>query len=368
MMNKGEFMSLFSNKRMRNFKKSMKDQLMLRISPLAMPTTIHFEVNDICNLNCVMCARKSPDVPKDTGNLDPEIVRKTEPELQIVKYAGLAGNGEPFLHPHLFDILEILCSSGCVPSIVTNGTLLTEDRRERLTRTGASILNISFDGATPETFEFIRNGARFRDVLGNLRKLKARKESRKTPFPIFNFLVCVMKQNSGELEDIVDIAAELGVMKIEFQTVYPFTNLARESMITELSQIEKVIGPAVVKARNLGIQAGMSPLSFGIDARLEHRGEKRTPSTPLFCENIWKILHVGVNGDVRFCCFWTGESIGNLAERSIRELWTAPSFVELRRMHKEGKIPPDCRNCHILDIHRPEIIEKKSGEEIQNYK
>ncbi len=351
-----------------NLKRALGDQLKERSLLRSMPLRVHLEVNDRCNLNCIMCARRSENIPKDTGDLDPAIVHRISPWLSFANYVGLAGNGEPFLHPKLFEILDIIRGAGSVPSIVTNGTLLSDECLGRLIQLGPSILDVSFDGATKQTFETIRVGADFNAIVGNLKHLAALKSKHRSPYPILNFLVCVMQENKGELVEVVNLAKTLGVSKVDFQTIYPFTQDARKSVIQELKEVHEVTAPAMNRTRELGIMATLSPIGFGIKERLRFEHHELKPGTRLFCENVWQTLHVGVDGDVRFCCFWTGRHLGNLAEQTIPELWNHPDFQSLRTRLAKGEIPDDCRNCHLLDIHNPQAIRSKFKVEIDDLK
>ena len=307
-------------------------------------------------------------MPKDTGDLDPSIVKRMAPWLPYASYVGLAGNGEPFLHPELFDILETIRRADSVPSIVTNGTLLTEQNMRKLIQLGPSILVISFDGGTKETFESIRVGANFDRIIHSLELLNHLKSKGHNPYPIVNFLVCVMHQNKNELMDIILWAKKLNVSKVSFQTVYPFTEEGRRSMISDLGEVHDVVEPARRKAADLGIDTTLAPLSFGLEQRLRYEGRKLPANQPLFCENIWHTLHVGIKGDVYYCCFWAGESLGNLAEQSLPDLWNHPNFQHFRERIRQGNPHELCQKCHVLECHNPEKITKQMQLELEGLK
>lgn len=349
-----------------NIKQAIRDQIAGNGHLRSLPTRFHFEVNDYCNLDCAMCPRKSEIIPKDSGNLDPAIIRQITRWLPYVLYTGFAGNGEPFLHPQLFEIIEQVRKAGSVPSIVTNGTLLTMERLQRLSQIGPCILVLSFDAAEKKTFEEIRIGANYDRILENLATINDLKKKHNTPFPVVNFLVCAMKKNQKELIGIIDLAKKYNVAKVIFQTIYPFSEMARLNMFADLREVEDATADAINHARNLGIETGLAPLNFGLEKRLAHIGKSFKPGTRLFCENIWQTMHVGVNGDVRFCCFWTGSPIGNLAKKSVPEIWNAPDFVNLRAAISRGDIPKECRDCHILSVHDPDAIRTRLNADIKN--
>jgi|GEM_PF-568075 len=349
-----------------NLRRALKDQLKGKVRLSTIPLRIHLEINDVCNLECIMCPRNSEKVPKNTGHMDLSILKRLSPWIPYANYIGMAGNGEPFLHPKIFEILELITRHGSVPSIVTNGTLLTQDCVLKLLELGPCIIVVSFDGFKKETFESIRVGADFDKINQSLKFLQAKKKEYQSPFPVVNFLVCIMRENKEELADIITLAQSLSVAKVEYQTVFPFTQKTRESMINKLDEIKEVMEPVYKRAHDIKMTAGLSTLNFGLQNRLKQENKVLAPNTPLFCRNIWETLHVGINGDVRFCCFWTGKPIGNLLKNDLLELWNHPEFQELRQSLIKGEIPEDCRNCHILGIHNPERIRENYALEVQN--
>src|SRR5690606_27904426 len=110
-------------RRMWNTVLSTGDKLLGNERVWARPLRIHLEVNDFCNLKCPHCPRENPMIPKNTGHIPVEAVRNLEPWFRRATYVGLAGNGEPFLHPDIIEILGIVTAAGATPSVISNATL-----------------------------------------------------------------------------------------------------------------------------------------------------------------------------------------------------------------------------------------------------
>jgi radical SAM protein with 4Fe4S-binding SPASM domain len=339
------------------------DKVLGRSRLLAKPLRIHLEINDICNLRCIMCARENPTFPKGIGELSLGAVERLVPWLRSATYVGIAGNGEPFLHKDLFAILRLVTSHGAIPSVITNATLLSAENVNELVSVGESILLVSLDGGTKETFEAIRRGARFDAVFDGLRRLTRVKKERHSPYPIVNIIVCLLRQNMGELKRIIDIAAEVNAPVVIFQNALPYSPGAAESIITDQPMIERVIQEVRAYARQHGIMVQYVPLGVGLKRRAEDN--PRTPSRRLFCENIWQQLHVEVTGNVRYCCFWTGGAAGNILTQSVDEIWNSEGFQDLRRQLARGKIPPDCEKCHVLSFHNSKAILRDTYTELR---
>ena len=85
--------------------------------------------------------------------------------------------GEPFLHPEMLEILEDTLAHG-PGTVLTNGTLFTPPRLERLRAMGdasryALELRVSLDGYRAEDHDAIRGAGAFARTLEGLRQCEA---------------------------------------------------------------------------------------------------------------------------------------------------------------------------------------------------
>jgi MoaA/NifB/PqqE/SkfB family radical SAM enzyme len=98
------------------------------------PTKIDFELENTCNLECVMCKgefssairknrEKLPPIPSSYG---PELVEQLKEFLPHLRYTRFAG-GEPFMVTRYLEIWELMAreNPNIQVSIQTNGTFLT---------------------------------------------------------------------------------------------------------------------------------------------------------------------------------------------------------------------------------------------------
>lgn len=174
------------------------------------PISITIETSAKCNLKCVMCPRVKPDWDLD-GFIHEAILRKIEPFLPCAQHLQLHGLGEPLLSPAFWQILELIRENGIVFSEVnSNGLLLDDDRIQRLVDSDLSLINISLDAATPETYRRIRGGD-FTRAVENIRWLRRRRDDggRRRPLIVIN--MTLMVENIRELPAFVELACDLGV-------------------------------------------------------------------------------------------------------------------------------------------------------------
>lgn len=119
---------------------------------------IQYEVNLVCNLECVHCyCSSSPRAPwgQPTGFVL-DLVRQAA-ELGVV-FFDITG-GEPLVRDDLVEIVRTIHEQGMSPGLFTNGTLVTEAKAEALRRAGLAAVQISLDARTPALHDEIRGKA-----------------------------------------------------------------------------------------------------------------------------------------------------------------------------------------------------------------
>ncbi|MEQ8819172.1 MAG: radical SAM protein [Sumerlaeia bacterium] len=349
---------------------SSADKLLDRDRMLGRPLRIHIEVNDFCNLKCPHCPRENPDIPKNTGHIPIEAVRNLAPWFKKANYVGLAGNGEPFLHPQIMDVLRCVTENGAAPSVISNATLWKKyDYFHDLVRLGPMLFMVSFDGGTKETFEKWRKRANFEEVQENLMLLKEAKEQARSPHPVVNFIVCLMRDTIGEVENIVDIAAKSGVSVVLFQNMYPYVGSLEKERVKDLAECNAAIERARARARQHGIRIDYLPMSMDVDDRsapAANGNGNGAKKKAYHCDNVWQQMHVTVKGEVKFCCFWTEGAVGDLTKDDLGDLWNGEEWRALRRDLRSGRKPGPCVNCHNLQLVDKKAIAKASLQELKD--
>ena len=130
---------------------------------------LNVEVTTRCNLNCIMCMRKV--FRETTGDMSMETYRALLPVFPEIGSVNIIGIGEPLLNEKLIEMVQLgkkhLPAHGFF-SLTTNGTLIDHQLATQLVSTRLDSIVISMDGATPETFAEIRNGATLEGVLNRI--------------------------------------------------------------------------------------------------------------------------------------------------------------------------------------------------------
>tara|TARA_B100000886_G_scaffold326020_1_gene272132 strand:- start:3675 stop:4895 length:1221 start_codon:yes stop_codon:yes gene_type:complete len=159
------------------------------------------EINNSCNINCVMCDTKSSSRQKKLMDLD-----ICEKSVKQMKESGVTSVllhtiGDPLANAKLKDYLKILRKYNLQAGLSTNALLLdkhVETLREYFDI--CSNIRFSIDGVRKETYEKIRFGGKFEKLIENLEL--AQKQLRSRGFEFMIDLV-ITKDNFDELGEFV---------------------------------------------------------------------------------------------------------------------------------------------------------------------
>lgn len=195
-----------------------------------------WDISNKCNLRCRMCHFSFDHVFHQTANFTSPVLfeRIATQALPIAHTLILSAGNEPLISPHFVDILKIAARYR-VPELLflTNGQLLTPKIAEAVLDAGVTQVQISIDGATKETYEYIRRGAHFDRLVRNLKYLTARKRELARSSPRLQFNIVLMQKNLEELPLFVDLAEELGVEWIAARHLLIMNGLAMEQETLE---------------------------------------------------------------------------------------------------------------------------------------
>ena len=187
------------------------------------PSVLEFELDDTCNLECIMCngefssliRAKREKRPPRAKYYDDKFIEQLEefiPFLEEVKFYG----GEPFLIPAYFKIWDkiIELNPGVRISVQTNGTTVNSRVKEILQKTSFHV-SISIDSLNKELYESIRVNSHFETVMDNLQYFYKYCKERDT---FFGISACIMQQNWFEAPDFIRFCNQLNV-PVYFHTV-----------------------------------------------------------------------------------------------------------------------------------------------------
>jgi len=182
---------------------------------LRCPEKIFLDITEDCNLRCPMCR---DEVRMDGHTMPMELFcRAVDETAPFVKSYSLFLWGEPLVLRDFRERVRYVRSRmrpDCMLEISTNGVLLSPEMIDFLRENEVSVI-VSLDSADEATFESVRRGARFGQVLGNTRALAAAYADAPLTLAPRSYTT-VQKDNQSGLRKISLLAAELGLRRIGF--------------------------------------------------------------------------------------------------------------------------------------------------------
>lgn len=187
--------------------------------------TLQIEVSNRCNLDCIMCIRRSWDAIEKDFNID-LYMKIARSDFREIKRLVLYGFGEPFMNPNLLRMLNAsrkYLGEDSKIMISTNGTFLSPEFSEKLFQNELiDELSFSVDSLDTAKLGEIRKGSKPDKTIQNLKYLlKVRKILGKQIR--VGVEIVLMKENIEELPKMVERLAEEGIDYIFVSHVIPYS-------------------------------------------------------------------------------------------------------------------------------------------------
>ena len=263
------------------------------------PLNIDLEVTNACNLKCPHCARSQKNWgDNEMGYIDEAIAKKVIDEIdQEGGYSmKFSLRGEPLLHSSLLKFLEWAKNSRMVDFYFnTNGMLLSQDFSKALVDLQIPRISISVGGWDEESFARCQVGAKMKVVKENIAYLKKYRDENKSVLPKIRIQAVLQEELKPHLDELRSIweplADEIGLVDFREET-------------------------------NICNHKGVIAPSFS-------------------CNFLWQRLVVLWDGSVYPCLFHGVKDnkdlyLGNVKDRSLKEMWQGPIINKLRKLHKQG--------------------------------
>ena len=177
----------------------------------------------------------------------------------------LLGEGEPLLHPSLFDMIAIARKAGLYVTLFTNGTLLDREKIRSLIDSGLENLQVSLWASSREEYEVNYPGTdpkRFEDVVAGLRLFGSLKKAARKQAPLVTLHATVNRYNFRRIDALADLALETECDAVSF---WPFRTVRGRFDCFALSpddERELVRSTVNLRARLRGFRFSTTSASF----------------------------------------------------------------------------------------------------------
>lgn len=291
------------------------------------PSQILVETTSCCNLmcgHCYMCAGQPLSDELSSEQFIPLLERLFHMGVNLLDLSG----GE-ILTKKGWDSLADFCDKRGSPRILSNGTLITEERAGKIARYGVSIGLYGKDADTHEKITGVKGS--FRNTIKGITLLVEGGASVVASILMVPF-------NMHQLEDIVQLAISLKCSHIQVGVICPVGRARNKQW--ELSEYER----DVLDKRMKELKQNYKEIDIRWEEEKEkgERGEKGGMHT---CGAGFVRWVIASNGDV-FPCATFRVSIGNLTQKDPVDICKSDAVTFLQRLgapHTEM-----CGDCQYL--------------------
>ncbi|MBW2148879.1 MAG: radical SAM protein [Deltaproteobacteria bacterium] len=342
---------------------------------------IQVEVTSRCNASCLYCPNTIYQDRWRNDSMGMETFNNLVPAFKHAGLIFLQGWGEPFLHPRIFEMIEVAKKAGCMVGSTTNGMTLDEDTTAALIDSELDILGISLAGTKSETHDRIREGTNFECITESLLIVKEQKERKHVTLPVVYLAYLLFRSNFEDLDSLISYATKVGAKEIICSnlTFFPLPDLQKEAIF--LDESKKSYYEEKLKS---------------IQANAERNGIRLFFYKPFFdrplllCpENVLKSCFISHDGSVSSCVFTNiplredekpdsrcfdkrGYPVriayGNVNQQPLSEIWNSDAYREFREAfyQRQKVLKEDLDAAMDAVIYQNSEPEKKEAGAISN--
>jgi len=268
------------------------------------PSQILFDITEVCNLECIHCPH--PDFKKSNNFtnafLDINLHNKLIDEVAkygegITQYIRYASNGEPLVHPKVFEMISYTKNKTVTPvTLTTNGVTMSTKRMEKLILSNIDCIDISIDAYSEDIYKKVRVG-------GDL------SVTRKNVLNLIDYI----KKNNKKTKVVVSFVEN----QINSHEIESFDNFWKKA------------GADYVVIRRMHSCSG-AKIEF---AALKRKNNESSPRRP--CLYPWERIVLTPTGDLAFCpSDWVhGSVICNYKDNTVKDVWDGVFYKKLREAH-----------------------------------
>jgi radical SAM protein with 4Fe4S-binding SPASM domain len=300
-----------------------------------------------CNYNCLHCSFGSS--PAAINEIDTKGGMKIVDQLYEMgaKWFGLSG-GEPLIRKDIFKIIEHAKSLGMNVSLITNGYYVKGHILEKLIRNEV-MTAVSLDGKE-ESHDYIRGKGAYATALLAMEKL--------SEGGVFDCIVTTLnRRNCSEVDHIAELGHKFNATRVVYHNYIP---VGRAEEHLELAptpqQYEAVLNRIYDLMREYEGKVGVNVYCPFFARVAKQRG---MPDFDYWFNNVFlgqcfiggKYMGLLENGDIRPCGFNEGYRMGNIRDKTMKEIWTEMQTSELtHKLRDRRNLKGKCGVCEYREI------------------
>ncbi|MBI3814823.1 MAG: SPASM domain-containing protein [Nitrospinae bacterium] len=313
-----------------------------------LPRFFEIETTTVCNKKCFICEylywQKDAQVKR---HLSLDEFKHIVNQFPDIRWINMTGEGSSFLNKDYTSMLKYLWEKHKTSIwLVDHLSDISFETLKKDVFPYVQGIYVSIDAATKKTYELIKIGCDYENVINNLKDIIKYKQTNRTPFPHLSFRYVILTENMHEMPLFLDLLNSIAKPNewggsssiVEFAGLLYFPEIYSHY----LSGIPLDILKELLKRKN------------GIEFRFSHAEERRNP--PIECCIAWMEPYIMMPGYVLPCCsvlmsnkrpFLREYSFGNLFEKDFKEVWRGDYYAKFRKMVVDpcAPVPKICAGC-----------------------
>lgn len=312
------------------------------------PQTVHVDLANGCNTNCVTCWDHSPllNAPRSSGWKrkrvafeDFSALAEDLASMNSVEALILSGMGDPFVNPDIYRIIEASKRHGWHVTVLTNALLASPSKVLDL---GVDMMLISVNGVSPESYVAFHPNLSARDFEHLLSLLETFAHHGKR----FKHVQVINAHTAHELPAMVRFASRYAAAHITYKLA-SLGHGTEQCAISEAQRrrlIDEWIPEAQSEAERLRVNTNLDVFLTQVRAG----GLATAPVKDVGCFMGWTYARVTVEGKILFCCS-TEVEVGSLTEGKFSEQWFGARWNQTRERLMQGHYFRSCAQCGKLN-------------------
>jgi MoaA/NifB/PqqE/SkfB family radical SAM enzyme len=294
--------------------------------------SVKLEPTTRCNFKCDFCyGRHLPQ-----GDLSLENFNNFMQRIPNVKAIELTGEGEPFLNKDIFNMLQICDEQKLWVQMTTNGSLLNEDRINKLLSTGLSSLAISMETFNPIDFTRYRAGGKLYKTLETIKAIVKLRRELEHPIKL-GLWVTLLKETLPQVGLFHKAMEDIGFDYLQFQALEAMSSYTQHYSDELLNNLQ-----SSSEMMDLIQNPDTSPVIRDALSSIVSSYQKKS------CDGFMSVVMVNWQGYVTPCCMLKipdFELFGNLKTESLKDIWNRQEYQFFRFCLQHGIILDSCIEC-----------------------
>lgn len=318
-------------------------KLMKHKTSILLPINVNIAITSFCNAKCPFCFdEKNRTHPT---NIHISSIKKIVNEYKHPVFFFLTG-GEPFLHPHIFEIIEIIKKAGHSCGVVTNATLLDKTKISKLDNLQLDYIFISLHGTRKDhnkltgiesydtVIKVIKEFTTFAPKCDiHINYVLDKENIQETPLALEKLRNCNIKTMRISHPNFI-LENEIPLKNNQMcSVIYKKTPIKKTTIISLMKRIKR-LHPTLPFPILYKPELSEQEIAWWYSSR-NNISRK--------CYFLYSSTHIDATGNV-FPCTYLDIPLGNITKTTLKKIWNNEKYQEIRKQ-QENKPFAICKRC-----------------------